>query len=137
MLSKPWTPMNRTCVRALPIRLISPACRRFPYLAVSQRTTYQSGYRLRHRLLKKVLCYGSPTPTSAQRSGTSTDRSFRRSRRNRMAVLESSTPENLIIHLSQRWLHGFCGLHFSLDCRIESLVSFDSQSENFVLVELF
>jgi aspartyl-tRNA(Asn)/glutamyl-tRNA(Gln) amidotransferase subunit A len=38
---------------------------------------YQSGYRLRHRLLKKVRCSGSPTPTSGQRSGILADQSFR------------------------------------------------------------
>src|SRR5262245_7552079 len=135
MLSKPWTPTNRTCVRASPIRLISPACRRFPYLAVSQRTTYQSGCRLWHRPLKKALYSALLTPTSGQPRGIVADQSFRSAEIEWLLLL--SVFEDLKIHLRQCWLHGSCGRHFSLDCRIESLASFISQRENFLLVELF
>src|SRR5262245_53409492 len=127
--------MSRTCARALPIHLISPDCRRFPYLAALQRITYQSGCRLRRHLLKKVLCYASPTPTSGQRSGILADQSFRSAEIEWLLLL--SAFEDLKIHLGQCWLHGFCGRHFSLNARIESLASFVSQSENFLLVELF
>ena len=93
------------------------------------------GLQLAAHLLKKVLCYASPTPSSGQRSGILADQSFRSAEIEWLLLL--SAFEDLKIHLGQCWLHGFCGRHFSLNGRIESLASFVSQSENFLLVEVF